>query len=189
MRFKERITKKGKSILGLSCALFLGMFMSMTMPAQAAGISDDEPVLDVEGLLSGIEQKVSQALSEIDKEKAGEIFDFVREKVEGGSLKTEEGLKSAIEEGEKKFGITVDTDVARQVVDVMEKLEAMGFSGEEIVDKARKLYDTYGADFMAHANEAFTQVVEEAVENAFESFFTNLWEGIKTSVENLFKNL
>lgn len=189
LRVKERTIKKGKYIWVMFCAMFLGMFIFMTMPAQAADISDDEPAIDVEGLLSEAEQKVSQAFSEIDKEKAGEIFDFVKEKVKGGSLETEEGLKDVIEEGEKKFGVTIDAEVARQIVDVVEKLEAAGFSGEEIIDRARSLYDTYGADFMTHANEVFTQVVEEAVENAFKRFFINLWEGIKTSVENLFKSL
>ncbi len=189
LRLREIIGKKGKCVLALFCTAFLVIFMWRALPAQAMDTSDDGTLPDVERLLAEVEQRVSKAFSKLDSEKAGEIFDFVKEKAKNGGLKTEDGLKAAIEEAEEKFGVTVDRDVAGQVVAVMEKLENIGFSGEEIVDKARGLYDTYGADFVSHANEAFTQAVEETVENAVERFFENLWSGIKTSVRNFFENL
>lgn len=174
-------------VLGLAGLLSAACFGVLCLPVSATEYDFDES-LDIEGLLSDVEEKVSEALSKIDKEEMNEIFDFVKEKVTDGSFESEEGMKAAIAEAEEKFDVSIDVSVAKQVVEVMEKLEDMGFSGEEIVNKAEKLYDTYGADFLNHANEMFAEAVEEAVENAVTSFFSNLWEDIKTSVSNLFKS-
>ncbi len=187
MKFLVATMKKAVIILCMTTMTFTGAFATAYMTAYAAETTVDEQP-DIESLLSDVEEKVSEALSQIDEEKVSEIFNFVKEKVSDGSLKSEEGIKAAIAEGEETFDVTIDESVARQIVDAMEKLEDMGFSGEEIVSKAQNLYDTYGADFLAHANEAFTEVVEEAVENAVTSFFSNLWEDIKTSVGNLFES-
>ena len=167
--------------------LFTACFGLFCLPASAAGNASGE-IPDIAELLDDVEERVSDALSKIEKEEMDEIFDFVKEKVSDGSLYSEEGIKAAIAEAEEKFNVSVDASVAQQVVDAMEKLEDMGFSGEEIVNKAEKLYDTYGADFLKHANEMFAETIEEAVENAVADFFSNLWEDIKTSVSNLFKS-
>ncbi len=187
MKLLTDVMKKTTIMLCMATVLFTGVFEATGISASAAETTSDETV-DMEALLSDAEEKISEALSEIDKEKVNEIFEFVKEKVVDGSLGSEEGLKEAIAEGEEKFDVTIDEAVAQQVVDAMEKLEDMGFSGEEIISKAENLYNTYGADFLSHANEAFAEVVEEAVENAITSFFHNLWEDIKTSVRNLFKS-
>lgn len=187
MKLLKDVIKRTAMVAALTATLTGSLFMVVTLPVSAAESSAGEE-LDVEELFSDVEEKVSEALADIDKEKAGEIFDFIKEKVADGSLESEEGIQAAIAEGEAKFGVTIDESTAQQVVNVMEKLEDMGFSGEEIVNKAKNLYDTYGADFLEHANEAFTEVVEEAVENAVTSFFGNLWENIKTSVGNLFQS-
>lgn len=173
--------------------LFAAMFMLASVlltPLMVHGASTEETEFpDVEEMLSDVEEKVSQALSDMDSETVEEIFDFLKEKVSDGSLYSEEGITSAIKEGETQFGITIDEQTATQIVEVMEQLEALGFSGEDILDRAQELYDTYGADFVAHANEAFTKVVEDAVTSAVKGFFENLWEGIQSSVSNFFENL
>ena len=101
------------------------------------------------------------------------------EKISDGSLDSEEGLKAAIQESEEKFGITIKEADARKVVEAMQKLEDMGFSADYVLDKAEKLYDKYGADFVDHTNEIIRGAVENAVKNAAESFFSNLWQSTK----------
>ena len=65
------------------------------------------------------------------------------------------------------------------MVEAMQKLEDMGFSADYVLDKAEKLYDKYGADFVDHTNEIIRGAVENAVKNAAESFFSNLWQSTK----------
>lgn len=145
----------------------------------------EELLVDLEEMFAGVKQQLKDAFEKVDRETAIEMFDFVKEKIADGSLKTDEGLSKAIEEGESRFGIIVDKETARQVVETMERLEDMGFSVEELVEKAKGLYEKYGAEFIEHANEAITEAVEEAAENAISNFFENLWEGAKNFFQSL----
>ena len=155
------------------------------MEVKAAG----ESVIDIGSLLGDVKDKISEAVSKLDTETVKEMFDFVEEKLRDGSLKTEEGLADAVQEGEDKFGITISEADAKKVVETMEKLESMGFSGEYVLEKAETLYDKYGADFVEHADELIAGAVEDAVAGAAESFFQNLWESTKNFFQNLFSGL
>ncbi len=187
--------KRSLMAMGIVFALCMQMPAMEVQAMQKEMVSDviyakadtakDEPGVDLSKMLSGVTEQITQALEQIDTETAEEIFDFIEEKISDGSLKTEEGLKEAIQEGEEKFDITVDEATAKQVVETMEKLEQMGFSGETLVEKAKELYEKYGADFMEHANEAVGEAVEDAVSDAVSSFFENIWADTK----NFFRNL
>ena len=175
-----------KRFMAMGLAFLLAMSVSV-MNVQAAGTDDDKSKVDIAEMLSGAKEQITEALEQIDSEKAEEIFDFIKEKISDGSLKTEEGLDKAIEEGEKKFDITVDKATAQQVVEAMEKLEELGFSGEEMMEKAKGLYEKYGADFIEHSNEVVSDVVEDAVSKAVGGFFENVWNDTKEFFRNLFK--
>lgn len=181
-----------KNVFVLLAAVIIGVWGfwgTEAVAAEESAAGGHELLAGIDELLGEAKEKISQAFEKIDEETAGEMFDFVKEKVADGSLKTEEGLSKAIEEGENKFGVNIDKEDAEKVVAVMEKLEDMGFSGEYVIDKAKELYGSYGAEFIEHAEEAVEGAVEDAVTNAISSFFHNLWEEIKTFFENLFKNL
>lgn len=183
---------KRKNLCGRKAVAFLvvtAVFTAVLLtPVSAfAAEKEEQETIDFEELFSNIEEKVSGALSDMDQETVEDVFDFLKEKVEDGSLESGEGIASVIEEGENRFGININPEDAQQIVDVMEKLEELGFSGEEIIEKAEGLYKTYGADFVAHANEAFAEAVEEAVTSAVKGFFKNLWEGVQSSVQNFLK--
>lgn len=182
---------KKKGILLVLLVLAVSVFPMM--PVKAAKMESATEILtgsidavNLEEMFSEVKDKLKEAFEKIDKETALKMFDFVKEKLADGSLETESGLEEAIAEGETLFGVTVDKEAAKQVVETMEKLEAMGFSGEEVVEKAKRLYEEYGAEFVDHANEAITEVVESAVEDAVNSFFENLWEGAQDFFRNLF---
>lgn len=155
------------------------------LQVQASG----ESSIDIDELLGDAGEKLSDALSEMDDETVGEIFGFVKEKVQDGSLKSEEGIKEAIAEGKEKFGVDISTSDAKKVVETMEKLEEMGFSGEYVMDKAKELYDQYGADFVSHADEVIKGTVQNAVEKTVDNFFRSLWESAKNFFKNLFSGL
>lgn len=151
--------------------------------------AEEKASVDIAEMLGEAGDKLKDALSKIDSETAMEMFDFVEEKLADGSLETKEGLSDALEEGKEKFGITVDEDDAKKVVETMEKLEDMGFSGEYVVEKTKELYEEYGADFVDHANEVIKETVQQAVTDAVAAFFQNLWEAIKNFFINLFSKI
>lgn len=162
-----------------------GILAFSGMTVSAAEEKENRKSAALSGILDQVKEQLDQAFENIDEETAKEIFSFAKEKVAEGNLNTEEGLSKAIEDGETEFGISVDRINAQKIVDAMEKLEDMGFSGEYIVGKAEELYDEYGADFSAHMDEVVTGAVKNAVSNAAEGFF----QGIRESVRGFFGNL
>lgn len=167
---------------------FLAAMAGLCFPvtARAAGTAQGTENIDTGELLGDVKDKISEAVSEMDPKTVKEIFQFVSEKISDGSLDSEEGLKVAIQESEEKFGVTIKEADARKVVEAMQKLEDMGFSADYVLNKAESLYDKYGADFVDHTNEIIRGAVENAVKNAAESFFSNLWQSTKNFFSGLF---
>ncbi|MCI9663983.1 MAG: DUF1002 domain-containing protein [Lachnospiraceae bacterium] len=163
----------------MMCAGLLAGAFGMTAKAQ------ETTGTDIGGMLGGVKDKLSEAIAGMDEGTVGEVLNFVKEKVSDGSLKTEDGLTQAIREGEEKFGVTVDRADAQKVVDTMEKLEDMGFSGEYVMEKAKELYDEHGTGFVDHIDEVVAGAVKDAVAGAASGFFSNLWESTKSFLKNL----
>lgn len=158
------------------------VFLLMPASVRAAGDFSESDTADI---ISQVKQQLSAAFENLDQETAREIFSFLKEKIQEADYGTEEGLSGIIQEGKDKFGVEVSREEARKLVEAMEKLEAMGFSAEYMVDKTQSLYEEYGADFVDHVDEVVTGAVKNAASNAVNSFFGNL----KKSVRNFFSNL
>ena len=177
-----------KKIFLWMMTLFLSVSIIINVPYLPVCASEESSI-DIDELLGDVGEKLSNALSGMDDETAGEIFEFVKEKVQDGSLKSEDGIKKAISEGEEKFGVDISEADAKRIVETMEKLEDLGFSGEYVIDKAQELYNQYGADFLDHADEVIKGAVQNAVTSAADNFFHNLLESAKNFFKNLFSGL
>ena len=177
-----------KKIFLWMMTLFLSVSIIINVPYLPVCASEESSI-DIDELLGDVGEKLSNALSGMDDETAGEIFEFVKEKVQDGSLKSEDGIKKAISEGEEKFGVDISEADAKRIVETMGKLEDLGFSGEYVIDKAQELYNQYGADFLDHADEVIKGAVQNAVTSAADNFFHNLWESAKNFFKNLFNGL
>lgn len=177
-----------KKIFLWMMTLFLSVSIIINVPYLPVCASEESSI-DIDELLGDVGEKLSNALSGMDDETAGEIFEFVKEKVQDGSLKSEDGIKKAISEGEEKFGVDISEADAKRIVETMGKLEDLGFSGEYVIDKAQELYNQYGADFLDHADEVIKGAVQNAVTGAADNFFHNLWESAKNFFKDLFNGL
>ena len=186
MKMNRKRPWMGK-LLSVVLALMIGFSAWNITPAYTLEVqaAEESQEVDLTEMFSSVKGQIKEALDKIDHETAVSMFDFVEEKIADGSLKTEEGVAAAMREGEERFGVNIDEATAKQVVDTMEKLEGMGFSAEELVGKAKGLYEKYGSNFVDHANELVTEAVEDAVATAVSSFFSNLWEETKSFFRNL----
>ncbi|MDE6975558.1 MAG: hypothetical protein K2P13_00935 [Lachnospiraceae bacterium] len=104
-----------KRILTFVMAVLLGSGLLLGAPGTSV-LAKEKDAADLGGLLGGVKEQISEAISGMDEGTVGEVLDFVKEKVSDGSLKTENGLSEAIKEGEEKFGVTVDAADATKVV-------------------------------------------------------------------------
>ncbi len=164
-------------------AAVIMLILIIPMPVAASEASGEEDATDI---VEQMKQQLEAIFENVDQETASEAFSFLKEKIEEGSLSTEDGLLSTLEEGKEKFGIEIGREEAEKLVDAMEKLEDMGFSAEYLIDKLENLYQEYGVDFVDHVDEVVTGAVKNAVSNAVSSFFGNLVNSVKDFFADLF---
>lgn len=143
--------------------------------------SETNPEDESSKITEQLKNYLDEALENLDPETAEEVFGFLKEKAADGSLKTEEGIREAIREGEEKFDAQIDEKNVERLVETMEKLEDIGFSAEHMIEKAEGLYQEYGSDLTDHMDEIAAGTVKDAVKN----FFCNL----KDTVVRFFKSL
>lgn len=169
-------------------SVILRIFILLLLAASIYGCTVGNGAADgnAADIISQMKQQLSAVFDYVDQETAGELFSFFKDKITEGSLNSEEGILSAIEEGKEKFGVEISREDAQKLVDTMEKLEGIGFSPEYVVDKAESLYQQYGADFVEHVDEVVTDAVKSAASNAAGSFFDDLKNSIKSFFDGLF---
>ena len=145
---------------------------------------------NVSDAVEQIKEQLGDVFENMDQETAGELFRFLKEKIAEGKLDSKEGIQDMIEEGEEKFDTQIDEETVKKMVETMEKLEKMGFSAETVIDKAQKLYEDYGADFVDHVDELVKDAVKDAAQNAAESILQNVKNSAKaffSRISNSFK--
>lgn len=171
-----------KKLLALLMVL-AAVFLFVPASVHASGESSN---VDASDVLTQVKQQLSAAFEEMDQETAEEVFSFLKEKLQEEDYASEEGLQSIIRAGKEKFGVEVNKEDARKLVDAMEKLEDMGFSVEYMIEKTESLYQEYGADFVDHVDEVVAGAVKNAASNAVGSFFGNLKKSVRDFFSNLF---
>lgn len=125
----------------------------------------------------------SGALSEEDAKKIEQLIAFVKAKVAAGELENDEDVKKAIEEGEAKFGVTLDPSEEAKIVEVMQKIRALGLDPNMLIGQAEDMYKEFGTDFLKHMTAE--EVGKRVAGSAVKSFFSN----IGTSIKNFFSGL
>lgn len=159
--------------------MLLGQKKDISLPKES--IVSVKPVIlkDTEELTREINTLVDNS----EKEKIPEVISFVKEKAKDGDLKSKEGIKQAISEGEDKFDVHISKEDSERIIDTVSTLENMGFSTEMIASKVEDAYQKYGEDFTDHLEEVFV----EAAENIAEDAAQGVVNGIKSKITKLFE--
>ena len=100
-------------------------------------------------------------------------------------LSDEDGIRSAIGEGEAELGITLTQQDRDRIVAFMKTLDSIETGAEGFMDQAWQMYHKYSEEIVEEANETINKAVESAVESAAENFF----ESIRQSIQDFFRNL
>lgn len=114
-------------------------------------------------LASETQQEAEHSLTE---EEVSDLLDFVKEKWDAGELADEEDLRLAIEEGQKKFGVTLQDSTREQIVQALEMLDSLGLSHDTAISMARELYAEHGDEIGAAFSELYEQYGETLAGNA-----------------------
>ncbi len=155
-----------------ACIWFLCLFLMLAVPCGCAKAAED----------------TAPAGKETQSLDAESIMQWVIGKVSDGEMDIgdEESIRSAIAEGEQEFGVTLNETEKERIVTVLQSIDSLGLSAEEMLDQAQELYRKYGADVVNEANEIINDAVGDAVKGAAEGFFQSIVEAVKDFFKDLF---
>lgn len=125
------------------------------------------------------------AMQDADSQEIEELIAFVKAKVAAGGLDSDDQIRSAIEEGEDKFGVTLTEDEIKQIIAIMQKINQLGLDPNVLVAQAEDLYSKFGKDFLKNLDT--DAIAKEVAKSAASGFFAKIGDAIKGFFAGLFQ--
>lgn len=125
------------------------------------------------------------AMQDADSQDIEELIAFVKAKVAAGGLDSDDQIRSAIEEGEDKFGVTLTEDEINQIIAIMQKINQLGLNPNVLVSQAEDLYSKFGKDFLKNLDT--DAIAKEVAKSAASGFFAKIGDAIKGFFAGLFQ--
>lgn len=125
------------------------------------------------------------AMEDADSQDIEELIAFVKAKVAAGGLDSDAQIRSAIEEGEDKFGVTLTEDEINQIIAIMQKINQLGLDPNVLVAQAEDLYSKFGKDFLKNLDT--DAIAKEVAKSAASGFFAKIGDAIKGFFAGLFQ--
>ena len=122
------------------------------------------------------------AVENIDNKKVENLIAFVKGKIAIGNIENAEDILNAIQDGEQEFNITLTEEQKRQLIKLMEKIDNLGLSPEQLLEQAKDFYKKYGSELLSNAQET----VKESVSKSISDYFSDMLERIKSLFHNFF---
>ena len=125
------------------------------------------------------------AMQDADSQDIEELIAFVKAKVAAGGLDSDDQIRSAIEEGEDKFGVTLTEDEINQIIAIMQKINQLGLDPNVLVSQAAHLYSTFGKELLTNLDT--DAIAKEVAKSAASGFFAKIGDAIKGFFAGLFQ--
>ena len=148
-----------------------------------SGESDSDTTLDT--AMNELITKGEISKQDTDRQDIEELIAFVKAKVAAGGLDSDDQIRSAIEEGEDKFGVTLTEDEINQIIAIMQKINQLGLDPNVLVAQAEDLYSKFGKDFLKNLDT--DAIAKEVAKSAASGFFAKIGDAIKGFFAGLFQ--
>ena len=148
-----------------------------------SGESVSDPTLDT--AMNELITTGEIAMQDADSQDIEELIAFVKAKVAAGGLDSDDQIRSAIEEGEDKFGVTLTEDEINQIIAIMQKINQLGLDPNVLVSQAEDLYSKFGKDFLKNLDT--DAIAKEVAKSAASGFFAKIGDAIKGFFAGLFQ--
>lgn len=125
------------------------------------------------------------AMQDADSQDIEELIAFVKAKAAAGGLDSDDQIRSAIEEGEDKFGVTLTEDEINQIIAIMQKINQLGLDPNVLVSQAEDLYSKFGKDFLKNLDT--DAIAKEVAKSAASGIFAKIGDAIKGFFAGLFQ--
>ena len=180
------------------CVLLLGVLVC-SMQVSAAPVQSACVPEGIE-LLVKQDMDVSKLKDDMSKEDIQALLKWLKEKIDKGELDVsdETSVRAAIEAGEEEFGVSFTEKEKDKIVSALSKLNAIGLSGEKLLEEAEKLFEKYGSGILDQteetlretvedANEAINETAKEVTKEAAKGFLQRMKESVKGFFAKLFQ--
>lgn len=125
--------------------------------------------------------ELTDALDGVSNEDIEALIAYIKAKLAAGELETDEDIRTAIEEGENQFGVSLNEGEIQQIIDVMNKIKKLGLDPSVLLDQAADLYEQFGSDFLNHIDGA------TIAKTGIGAFFSEIGKSIKNFFTGLFQ--
>ncbi len=127
----------------------------------------------------------------LTKEQADRIVNYIIEQIASGALDSEEAVKAAIAEGEEKFQITLSEGEKKSIIKVVNTINSWEPDTEGLAEKAKELYEEYGAALLENPEQAIAEAAKDAAKEGAVGFFEgvgNFFVSMGAGVKNFFQD-
>ena len=143
--------------------------------------------------VSSLKESIDQLIEDVNPEDAKKILDFIEKKMKEGKWESEEGIKEAIAEGEKEFGVTLTEEQKDMILSVIAKIKQLGIKPEFVVEQADKIYEKYGEEIKNEVSEKGKEMVKETqnkikeeVSRSLTDYFSDMVSNVKSFFKGIF---
>ena len=144
--------------------------------------------------VSSLKESIDQLIEDVNPEDAKKILDFIEKKMKEGKWESEEGIKEAIAEGEKEFGVTLTEEQKDMILSVIAKIKKLGIKPEFVVEQADKIYEKYGEEIKNEVSEKGKEMVKETqnkikeeVSRSLTDYFSDMVSNVKSFFKGIFR--
>ncbi len=89
-------------------------------------------------------------------------------------LSDEESIRRALAEGEEKFDIALTAEDEDRIVGFTQTLDTVEAGADDLIGQAGEMYEKYCAEFVEQANDTINGALQNAAEDAAQSFFQSI---------------
>ena len=142
--------------------------------------------------VSSLKESIDQLIEDVNPEDAKKILDFIEKKMKEGKWESEEGIKEAIAEGEKEFGVTLTEEQKDMILSVIAKIKKLGIKPEFVVEQADKIYEKYGEEIKNEVSEKGKEMVKETqnkIKEEVNKSLTDYFSDMVSSVKSFFRGI
>ena len=146
-----------------------------------------------EDSLSSLKDSMDELIKNVKPEDAKKILQFVEKKIEDGNWETEQGIKNAIAEGEKEFGVTLSKKQMELILSVVSKIKSLGIDPQYLVKQVENIYEKYSREIKDDISEKGKEIVEETqnkikeeVNKSLTDYFSDMFKSVKTFFKGIF---
>ena len=142
---------------------------------------------------SSLKESVNELIKNLKPDETIKILNFIEKKIEEGNWETEQGIKDAIAEGEKEFGVSLTQNQKDLIMSVITKIKSFKIDPQYLIKQVESICEKYSQDIKEDVSEKRKEIMEETqnkikeeINKSLSDYFLNMFQSVKTFFRGIF---